>query len=56
MLETISAGLHVVAIEYSDIRRVAPLSWQVAERVSKALVPATACAGGCAAASEPRRT
>jgi len=46
VLGGMSVGLHAVVVEYSDICRVMPLSWHVAQCVSKARVPATACAVG----------
>jgi glycosyltransferase involved in cell wall biosynthesis len=37
VLEAMSAGLPVVTVAYSDIRRILPLTWQVTERTPEAL-------------------
>ena len=37
VLEAMSVGTPVVAVEYSDIRRILPFAWQIAERTPEAL-------------------
>jgi len=38
VLEAMSVGVPVVAVDYSDIRRILPVNWQVTERIPEALV------------------